>query len=72
MGMDETLFQIINNLAGKTPWLDALMIFSAKYLPVAFAVTLVILYLTWQGVQQRGAFPLCVYNSETTPVNNLE
>src|SRR5260221_5268414 len=54
--MDETVFQMINNLAGKSPWLDALMIFSAKYLPVAFVLALVILYLTWQAMQQRGVF----------------
>jgi undecaprenyl-diphosphatase len=54
--MDKTLYQMINNLVGKFPWLDKLMIFSARFLPVAFALALIMLYLTWQPIQQRGAF----------------
>ncbi len=53
--MDAHLFQIINNLAGKVPWLDLLMILSAKYLPLVFAFALIILYLTFQAAQQRVA-----------------
>ncbi len=54
--MDAILFQMINGLAGKIPWLDILMIFSAKLLPVAFALAFITLYLTRQASQQRGAF----------------
>jgi undecaprenyl-diphosphatase len=54
--MDVTLFEMINNLAGKFPALDALMLFSAKYLLVLFAITLAIFYLTFQANQQRMAF----------------
>ena len=53
--MDTSLFEMINNLAGKVPWLDVVMILSAKYLPVLFAVVLVIFYLTFQADQQRVA-----------------
>jgi undecaprenyl-diphosphatase len=51
--MDASLFEMINNLAGEIPWLDAVMILSAKYLLVLFAVTLIIFYLTFQAKQQR-------------------
>ena len=53
--MDASLFEMINNLAGKIPWLDVVMILSAKYLPVLFAVVLIIFYLTFQADQQRVA-----------------
>ena len=53
--MDASLFETINNLAGKVPWLDMLMILSAKYLPVIFAFALIILYLTFQANQQQVA-----------------
>jgi undecaprenyl-diphosphatase len=36
--------------------LDAIMIGSAKYLPVVFAIALVALWLTWKPKNQRGAF----------------
>src|SRR5690349_15305704 len=52
-GMDASLFEMINHLAGKFPWLDAVMIFSAKYLLVLFALALIIFYLTFQAGQQR-------------------
>jgi len=51
--MDASLFEMINHLAGKVPWLDTVMILSAKYLLVLFAVTLIIFYLTFQARQQR-------------------
>jgi undecaprenyl-diphosphatase len=51
--MDASLFEMINNLAGKIPWLDVVMILSAKYLPVLFAIVLVIFYLSFQANQQR-------------------
>src|SRR5690349_21284015 len=54
--MDAMLFQTINGLAGKIPWLDVLMIFSAKFLPVVFVLAFVILYFSMQANQQRGAF----------------
>lgn len=54
--MDAILFQTINGLAGKIPWLDTFMIFSAKFLPVVFVMAFVILYLINQAGQQRGAF----------------
>ena len=54
--MDTTLFEMINSLAGKFPALDAVMLFSAKYLLVVFAITLVIFYLTFWANQQRIAF----------------
>ena len=53
--MDTSLFEMINNLAAKVPWLDVAMIFSAKYLLVLFAIVLVIFYLTFQANQQRVA-----------------
>jgi undecaprenyl-diphosphatase len=54
--MDTTLFEIVNHLAGKFPVLDAAMLFSAKYLFILFAFTLVFFYLTFQANQQRMAF----------------
>lgn len=51
--MDASLFEMINHLAGKFPWLDAVMILSAKYLLVLFALALIIFYLTFQAGQQR-------------------
>jgi len=53
--MDMSLFQLINNLAGKVLWMDELMLFSAKYLPFLFALILVVLYLSWKPDRQRGA-----------------
>jgi len=53
--MDASLFEMINNLAGKIPWLDVVMILSAKYLPVLFAIVLIIFYLTFKTDQQRVA-----------------
>ena len=53
---DYELFSSINGLAGKSAVLDAIMIGSAKYLPVVFALALVALWLTWKPQTQRGAF----------------
>ena len=53
---DYGLFSSINGLAGKSAVLDAIMIGSAKYLPVVFALALVALWLTWKPQNQRGAF----------------
>lgn len=53
--MDASLFEIINQLAGKVPWLDVIMIFSAKYLPIIFAVALIVAYLSFRADQQRMA-----------------
>ena len=54
--LDYTLFHSINGLAGRSGSLDALMIGSAKYLPIVFALALVALWLSWRPRNQRGAF----------------
>ncbi|HHH72374.1 MAG TPA: phosphatase PAP2 family protein [Sulfuricurvum sp.] len=54
--MDFALFQWINNLSETLPWASPLMVFSAKYLPILFALTLVILWFTFDRKQQLGAF----------------
>jgi undecaprenyl-diphosphatase len=53
---DYGLFSSINGLAGTSAVLDAIMIGSAKYLPVVFALALIALWLTWKPQNQRGAF----------------
>ena len=53
--LDYTLFRVVNGLAGRSSALDALMIGSAKYLPVVFALVLVALWLSWRPRNQRGA-----------------
>lgn len=53
---DYGLFSSINGLAGQSAVLDAIMVGSAKYLPVVFALVLVALWLTWKPQNQRGAF----------------
>ena len=53
--LDYTLFHAINGLVGRSPALDALMIGSAKYLPIVFALALVALWLSWRPRNQRGA-----------------
>jgi undecaprenyl-diphosphatase len=53
---DYGLFSAINGLAGQSAVLDAIMVDSAKYLPVVFALVLVALWLTWKPQNQRGAF----------------
>ncbi|GAC1411830.1 MAG: undecaprenyl-diphosphate phosphatase BcrC [Gemmatimonadaceae bacterium] len=52
---DYTLFHAVNGLAGRNPVLDAVMIGSAKYLPVVFALALVGLWLSWRARNQRAA-----------------
>lgn len=53
---DYGLFSAINGLAGRSALLDAIMIGSAKYLPVVFAIGLIALWLTWKPQNQRAAF----------------
>jgi undecaprenyl-diphosphatase len=53
---DYGLFSSINGLAGRSSALDAIMIGSAKYLPVVFALVLIALWLTWRPQNQRVAF----------------
>lgn len=54
--LDYTLFRAVNGLAGRSSVIDALMIGSAKYLPIVFALALVALWLSWRARNQRGAF----------------
>jgi undecaprenyl-diphosphatase len=53
---DYELFSSINGLAGRSAALDIIMVASAKYLPVVFALVLIALWLTWKPQNQRGAF----------------
>ena len=52
---DYGLFTSINGLAGHSVVLDAVMVGSAKYLPVVFALVLIVLWLTWKTQNQRAA-----------------
>ncbi len=54
--LDYALFHAINGFAGRSSALDALMIASAKYLPLVFALALVGLWASWRSPNQRGAF----------------
>ena len=54
--LDYRVFYSVNGLAGRSSALDAVMIGSAKYLPVVFALALVALWLSWRERNQRGAF----------------
>jgi undecaprenyl-diphosphatase len=53
---DERLLFFVNRLAGHNHALDWIMVASAKYLPVIFALALVALWLSWRPENQRGAF----------------
>lgn len=53
--LDYTVFRAVNGLAERSPALDAVMIASAKYLPIVFALALVALWLSWRPRNQRGA-----------------
>ena len=53
--LDYTLFRAVNGFAGRSSALDALMAWSAKYLPIVFALALVALWLSWRPRNQRGA-----------------
>ena len=53
--MNDTLFAAINNLADHVHWLDLAMVFASKYLPVVFAVVLLVYYLSFQATRQRVA-----------------
>lgn len=54
--IDYTLFHALNGFAGRSSALDALMIGSAKYLPMVFALALLALWISWRARNQRGAF----------------
>jgi len=54
--VDYTLFHALNGLAGRSSALDALMIGSAKYLPVVFAFALIAVWISWRVRNQRAAF----------------
>jgi undecaprenyl-diphosphatase len=54
--LDYVLFRALNGLAGRNSALDALMIGSAKYLPIIFALALVGFWLSWRPRNQRAAF----------------
>ena len=54
--LDYTLFHAVNGVAGRDGALDAVMIGSAKYLPIGFVLALVALWLTWSARNQRTAF----------------
>ncbi len=54
--LDYALFHAVNGLAGRSGALDAVMIGSAKYLPIVFALALVALWLTWSSANQSAAF----------------
>lgn len=53
--IDLALFHWLNGYAGHVPWLDALMIVSAKYAAVVFAVVLLACWLRWRPEWQRAA-----------------
>jgi undecaprenyl-diphosphatase len=53
--LDYALFHAVNGLAGRSAALDGLMIASAKYLPVVFALALVALWVSWRERNQHGA-----------------
>ncbi|HEV7593632.1 MAG TPA: undecaprenyl-diphosphatase [Gemmatimonadaceae bacterium] len=53
--LDYTLFRAVNGVAGRSAALDSVMIASAKYLPIVFALALVVLWLSWRPRNQRGA-----------------
>jgi len=50
---DVALFHRINGLAGNHHWLDVLMVASAKYAPVFYALVLLGCWLTWRPRWQR-------------------
>jgi undecaprenyl-diphosphatase len=56
VSLDYSLFHTVNGFAGRSSALDALMIGSAKYLPIVFALALVALWLSWRPRNQRAAF----------------
>ncbi|MDQ6690512.1 MAG: undecaprenyl-diphosphatase [Gemmatimonadota bacterium] len=56
VSIDYTLFHALNGFAGRNSALDALMVGSAKYLPVVFALALIALWISWHARNQRGAF----------------
>jgi len=55
ISLDYSIFRVINGWSGRSPALDALMIDSAKYLPVVFALALIALWLSWRSRNQWAA-----------------
>ena len=53
--LDYSMFRVVNGLSGRSPALDALMVGSAKYLPVVFALALIALWLSWRPRNQWAA-----------------
>lgn len=51
--MDFTIFQWMNNLAGKNQILDGLMMFMTDYGPYGFALVLFLMILNWRSKSQR-------------------
>lgn len=56
VSLDYSIFRAVNGFAGRNAALDAVMIGSAKYLPLVFAAALVGLWITWRLRNQRVAF----------------
>ena len=54
--LDYDLFRGINGWAGRSQAVDAMIVACAKFLPVAFALVLVGLWLSWRRTNQRAAF----------------
>ncbi len=53
--LDYIVFHAINR-PGRSAEIDAVMIGSAKYLPIVFAIALIGLWLSWRARNQRAAF----------------
>ena len=53
--LDYSLFRVINNWSGRSAALDSLMVGCAKYLPLIFALALVVLWLSWRPRNQWAA-----------------
>jgi undecaprenyl-diphosphatase len=55
MSPDVELFRWINQFAGHTPWLDAVMVACATWSPTIFALVLVGCWIRWRPEWQRAA-----------------
>jgi undecaprenyl-diphosphatase len=53
--LDYSLFRAVNDLAGRSAAVDALMVGCAKYLPIVFALALVALWISWRPSNQWAA-----------------
>lgn len=51
MNVNLEIFRLINNLANKSMFLDKIMIFCSKWLPVIFALAVILVYLL--GISKR-------------------